>query len=365
MADVYRPGIGFAAGTLMVKWDELDKQFAQQQIRILPNDNVNIFINFECVLRNISQRKNSLSDISYYKKELCIELESSILNMIAHYRGYFKIKYKAIPNVYLYYTDLTSESQQEMCVYNKYYRSYYKNRYLQNPQMKNMGELLTGIVIPEMQLIMSYVPGCYFITSDNFDGSLVPHIVSELSDNKNVIISGDIFDSLYMFNPNFITIYANRRYQYFVICSSPEEVVRSIIKNESPFDTTIFNSKMYFQLLLAVKGSKIRNIKSAKGFGYNRFIKLMTDGVRNGIVLNDFSSINSIIDIFPEQYREDIKMAFTCTSLETQSDLLNDTNTETVKTQIVDKIDLKSIEALNNKRFFQFPINLPYLIDLG
>ena len=363
MAEAYRPGIGFAAGMLMVKWDELDKQMQQQVIHIMPGDNVNVFINFECVLRNISQRKNLVADLSYYKKEMCIELESSIMNMIAHYRGYFKIKYKANPSIYLYYTDLLSDTEQEMSVYNKYYRSYYKNRYLQNPQLKNMGEVLTGIVIPEISLILSYIPGCYFVSSDNFDSSLVPYIVSGFSDNKNVIISADIFDSLYMYKENFITIYANRRFQYFVICSSPEEVVRSIIKEESPFDLTIFNSKMYFQLLLAIKGSRIRNIKSAKGFGYSRFIKILTDGIRNGLILNDFSSINSIIDVFPEQYRNDIKTAFICTSIETQAELLNETNSQNVCSQIVDKIDLKSVEALNNKRFFQFPINLPYLIN--
>lgn len=360
--DIYKSSIAFASGVWMLKWDELYGKMLQQPISIDAGDNVNVYINFECILRNISQQKSFQHDLSYFKKELCLDLESSILNLAAHYRGYFKIKHKANPKIYFYYTDLISDLPQEMESYNKYYRSYYNNRYMQNPQFKEMGKILTEIIIPEVSLILGYIPDCYFIKTRNFDGSLVPCIISQMSDSKNVIITGDVFDTLYMCDPNIITIYIKRRFQYFALCTSIESTVQSIIKNESPFDLTIFNSKMYFRLLLAIKGSKIRNIKASKGFGYSKFIKIISDGIKNGIVLRDFSSIDSIIDIFPEQYQEDIRNAFQCTSIENQMALINKINIEEVQAQIIDKIDIKSVEALNNKRFFDFPINLPYLI---
>lgn len=361
--DKYKPSVGYAAGIWMLKWDELYEQLKQQPIQIYPGDNINVFINFECILRNLAMRNNLQGNLVYYKKEICIELESAILNLVAHYRGYFKVKHHANPKIYLYYTDLLSDLDQEMSSYNKYYRSYYKNRYLQNPQFKEMGKILTEIIIPEVSLILNYVPDCYFIKSSNFDASLVPEIVSNIDDSKTIIITGDIFDTLYMNDPSKIVIYIKRRFQNFALCTSVESTVQSIIKNENPFDLTIFNSKMYFRLLLAIKGSKIRNIKASKGFGYSKFMKILNNGTQKGIVLRDFSSIESIITLFPEQYREDIKLAFACTSIETQMNLINDINIEEVRSQIVDKIDLKSIEALNNKRFFEFPINLSYLIN--
>lgn len=360
--DKYRSTVAYSSGIWMLKWDELYSKMMQQPVEILPGDDINVFINFECILRNLSQQKLLATDLIYYKKELCLDLESSILNLAAHYRGYFKIKHRANPKIYFYYTDLLSDLPQEMNAYNKYYRSYYKNRYIQNPQFKEMGKVLTEIIIPEVSLIMSYIPDCYFIKTSNFDGSLVPQIVSQATESKNIIITGDVFDTLYMCDPNMIVVYIKRRFQYFSLCTSIESTVQSIIKNESPFDLTIFNTKMYFRLLLAIKGSKIRNIKASKGFGYSRFIKLLSEGMKKGIILKDFSSIESIIELFPEQYREDIKNAFLCTSIETQMGLINDINIEEVNSQIIDKIDIKSVEALNNKRFFEFPINLPHLI---
>ena len=171
-----------------------------------------------------------------------------------------------------------------------------------------------------------------------------------------------IFDTLYLFNPNFATIYIKRKYSEFNVCSDIDSTVQSIIKDESPFDLTIFNSELYYRLLLSIKGSKIRNIRSAKGFGYSKFMNLLKQGLDKDIVLRDFSAIDSVIQLFPKDYRDDIKQAFQCTSIETQFDLLSDTDIDSIKSQIIDKIDIESVEALNNKRFFEYPINLQMLL---
>lgn len=358
--DKYIPGIAVTAGSWMLKWDLMNHHIHNNPINIMAGDNVNVFINFECIMKNLSLQKGINGNLVYHKQDIVIELESAILNLMANYRAYFK-KERCNVKLYFYYTDLESDNH-EMMVYNRYYRTYYQNKYIQNPQFRSMGEVLTKIIIPELELILSYVSGCYFIKSKGFDSSIVPQIISTFSDSKNVIITGDIFDTLYMFNPNFATIYIKRRYQNFTVCSDTDSVIQSIVKDESPFDLSIFNSEMYFRLLLSIKGSKIRNIKSAKGFGYGKFMNILKSGIENDIVLRNFESIDSIIELFPEKYRGDIKEAFQCTSIDTQYELLSDIDIENVKNQIIDKIDIESVEALNNKRFFNFPINLQSLI---
>lgn len=362
--DAYRPGIGLAAGSYMLKWNMLDQHVRNNAIHLMPGDNVNVFINFESILRNLALNKGMISSVAYFKQQIVIEMESAILNLAAHYKGYFR-KEHCIPKIYFYYTDLTSDAHQQMEVYNKFYRSYYKNRYLQNPEFKPMGELLTSIIIPEVELIISYIPDCYFIKSETFDGSVIPDIVAGLpkySGCKNVIVSGDVFDTLYLFNPSFMILYIKRRFKYFNVASEIDGVIQSIVKDESPFDLTIFRSELYFRLLLSIKGSKIRNIRSAKGFGYGKFMKLLADGIKRDVVLRDFESLNSIIELFPEKYRADIKEAFNCTSIEMQYELLNKADIDFIESQIVDKVDISSVEALNNKRFINSPINLSMLV---
>jgi hypothetical protein len=201
------------------------------------------------------------------------------------------------------------------------------------------------------------------LKADTFDGSIIPYIVSTFDNSKNVIISADIFDTLYMFQGNFLDIYIKRRFNHFGVYSTIEDTVRSIVKDESPFDLAIFNSEMYYKLLLSIKGSKIRNIKSAKGFGYGKFLNIIKNGLDNEIILKDFSSIDSILESFPAQYRQDIKTAFMCTNIETQYQLLSESDIDNIKSQIVDKVDMASLSSLNNKRFLDYPINLPSLMN--
>lgn len=359
--DEYKANIGVCAGSYMLKWNLLDQHIHQHPMHINQLDEVNVFINLECVIKNLSMQRGLSTFVTFNKQKFVIELESSILNLIANYRMYFQ-KEKCFPKLYFYITSLNDNNQQMKC-YNKYYRDFYHNKYTNNPQFKLIGETLKNIILPEIKLILLYVPGCYYLESDNFDSSLIPQIVSSFSNRKNVIITGDIFDTLYMFNPNFLPVYINRRFSHFSVYSDIESVVRSIIKDESPFDLTIFNSELYYKLLLSVRGSKIRNIKASKGFGYLKFMEIIKQGIKDDIILKDFESINSIIQLFPENYREDIKIAFQCMNLDIQYQLLSDINIENIKSQIIDKIDIKSVEALNNKRFIEFPINIQGLIN--
>ena len=360
--DDYKEGqLSFAAGSFMVKWDILNQHVHINPIKLQPGDNVNVFINLECVLRNLSLQKGLSRMLSFHKQKMVVELESSILNLMAMYRMYFH-KEKCNTRLYFYITTLNDSSQQ-MEVYNKYYRSFYRNKYMKNPQFKYIGELLDKVIIPEVELILFYVPGCYLLKADTFDSSIIPQVVSTFSDSKNVIVTGDVFDTLYLFNPNFMTLYIKRRFQHFSVVSDIDTSIQSIVKGESPFDLTIFNSEMYYRLLLAVKGSKIRNIQSTKGFGYGKLMNILQHGIDNGNVIRDFESLDSIIDLFPENYRESIRTSFKCTDIDTQFNLLSDIDIQNIKSQIVDKSDNQSLDMLNNRRFLEFPINLQGLVN--
>ena len=81
------------------------------------------------------------------------------------------------------------------------------------------------------------------------------------------------------------------------------------------------------------------------------------------MILKEFESIDSILQLFPEKYQEDIKNAFLCSDIGLQSTLLTDADRNDVLSQCIDKVDIASVEALNNQRFLDFPINLPGLLE--
>ena len=287
----YKP-IGICAGALMIPWKLLS-----EHVKVEKNQEVDVYINIEGMLRNLTLENRLTEIVSFYKSNVVIDMESSIINMVANYRSYF-IREGAVPNIYLYYTSL-GDHKQQMEVSNKYYRSYYRNKYTQNPNFRSMGELVNKVIIPETKLILSYVPKCYLVESKTFDGSIIPLIITNETKRRGIIISTDVFDTLYQYNPEITMIYVKRRYSNLKVYSDIDSIIQSIVKDVNPFDLTIFRSELYYRLLLAIKGSKIRNITSAKGFGYGKFLKLIQDGIEKDLVLKDLESIDSVIQLFP------------------------------------------------------------------
>jgi len=364
----YTPGIGVVAGIYRLKWKTIFNHVNSQKSGVnLDTETINVFINFESILDKLSSRRGLNSLATYFKHDMVIELESSILNLVGNYKSYFKTAYGNNGNqkvkVYFYHTAMDKQYTQQMEVYNKYYRNFYFNKYTQNPKFRTIGGIINEIIIPEIKLILSYIPDCYFLESTTFDGSIIPYIVSTFSPDKNIIITGDRFDTLYYFNPNFIVLCIEYTYPEQEIMSSVDDVLGYTFPEKSPFDISIFNSELYYRLLMAVKGSKIRNIRSDQELSMDKFMSIIKRGLEKDIILKDFGAIDSVIELFPNTIRADIKQAFQCMSIENQYSLLSETDIDQIRSQIVDKVDIESVEALNNKRFVDYPINLQMLLS--
>lgn len=358
----YIPGIGYAAGALMIKWDELNLRLHTGSSNdIKPGENVNVFISLESILLNMRMMKDLRLKAQRFKQQVVIELESSMLNLMASYKGYFR-KDNCNVKLYFYSTSL-NESPQQMSACYKYYRSTYYNRYLQNPRYRDIGELMKDLIIPEVKLILQYVENCYLIESTTFDGSIIPMIISKQSTDRNVIITSDPFDTLYWFDPNFITFYVRRKYRDCDVFTSPAEMVNAFKERYNIDDEyrSIFNAEMYYRLILLQHGDDTRNILSGKESGIN-FIGNVIYAYTHGRIISDPRSIAAVLKAFTKLQQEEIKQSLQCLDLETHYNLLTDTDIDFIKTQLVDRVDPKSVEALNNVRFLEFPINLQFLI---
>ena len=205
--EIYQKGVGLSAGLMMIKWKEMDDIIKRSNFTFTGTE-VNVFINFESVLNNITNQRNLIRSIVNFKQDFVIELESSILNLIANYKMYFRHLHTDA-KIFLYYTTLSSKKQR-MQAYKKYYRTFYFNKYNQNPQFRDVMNVIKQNVIKETKLIIDYIPNIYFVQTNDIDSFLIPYI---LQGEKNVILSTDIFDSLCFFKPNFLPIIIRRKYK--------------------------------------------------------------------------------------------------------------------------------------------------------
>ena len=355
----YTSGISICAGMFMLKWNLFAKYLIGMNIE--SGSSLNLYINLESIFDNICGFKRFNNLMNFYKQKVILEFEASILNLFAHYKGFFK-KNNIKGKIYLYCTGL-NDTNQKMKKINKWYRNHYFNKYTKNPEFKNIKELY-DIGINDLKLITKFIPDCYIIESCNCDGSIIPLI---LHNCNNIIITKDLFDTLYCFN-NYKVLFIKKDYGKNIndsIYTEPIDILSKVLdSNINVHENNIFSSPMYYSLLLSFMGDQTRNIDSLEtdSFKTQNFIQMINNKVNNGEFLIDFTSIDSIANAFPSKLKNQLinNYKYFNWTLTEQMPLYEDI--DKINKQIIDENDAESIQCLNNQRFLEFPINIIDLI---
>ena len=328
---------------------------------INPTDSVNVFINMESVL-------NYLSNIRDLDKKIMTEDEfpaiitSDILNLAAHYKRFFRSN-NLETRVFLYMTDPTSNSFREQKI-NEDYRSYYLTKFNANPRYQTLTEKLVNEILPEATTICEFIPNVYFIQTKNVDASVVPLVISKLyPTSKNVIVTGDIFDTQYTFYPQFVVHYIRKSPLYSSTSWTLKGYLKEIFKKEPDQETEVnllSNLSMYLTML-SVIGDKIRSIDPIKRVGVISVIKYLRNGIEDKIINYDTESIELLKRCFPDDMQEELENNFYQFSIKDKEINLSESECFDIKNQIVDRFDNNSLLKLNATKFYHHQLMLTEL----
>ena len=320
------------------------------------NDKINVFINFESVLSNLSMIKD-IDNKLLLERNFPIILESEALNLCAHYKRFF-VDNGLPTRVFLYYTDLESDNFTNF-KYNDEFRSYYSNKYLRNPRFELLGTKMVNTIIPDLKKILEFIPNVNFISARNIDGSLIPYIIAQSDPSyKNFIITQDKYDSQYMlYNNKFCTHYLRRPIGAPAkVYTRLEDLIRALIGDDSAMDLLI--NPAFYSMFVGVDGDKPRSIDPIKGVGMKTLVKYLNDAVSGGKLTKDTESINLIKEAIPSDIASDMGINFNCTNLESQYSDLSVDDIFKITNQITNRFDFSSLLELNSTRFKNYPLML-------
>lgn len=357
----YADSFSVCFNMMKMKYQSYDKDIDEAQF-LSPTDSVNIFISFETVMKYLSQIKD-IDRRLILEKEYPVMLSSGAINLIAHYKRLF-VSNGLKTRVFLYYTDLSSDDYQEY-EFNDEFRTYYQQKFRYNPKFSLLGDSLHDFIVPEIQTILQFVQGAYFINAHNIEGSLVPMIVSNLyKDDKSLVISGDSYDTQYQCYPNFLMHYLKRNNGDATITFKIRSTINLLFLdgegNPSDIDIIAENPSFY-SLMLAVNGSKIRSNEGVRGVGPKSVMKYILSGIKNGLISRDTTNLDMIINTFPEDSRDDIRNSVNCTNLDEQYKRLTTEDIFNIEHQIVDRFDNNSLVRLNADRYYHHQLMLEEL----
>ena len=344
---------------MKMRYQTYDKELDNSGF-LSPNDRVNVFINFESILKNLSMVKD-LDKKLILEREFPTILTAESLNLMAHYKRFFK-QNGLETRVFLYYTDLTSDNYVLSDV-NEDYRSYYNQKYLYNPKFNYLGTTLIDRIIPEIKTISEFLNGVYFITAHNFEGSLIPYIIAEMDKSyKNLIISEDVYDTQYQSYPDrFLNHYLKRSMTNPYITYKLHDTISNMI-NDNPNisrTTNIYeNNRSFYNLILSAHGSKSRSIEPVKGIGPKTMDKFIVQSLKDGLIQPDTTNMDMLISSLPNEIQDDIRINFECIDLSRQYSMLSREDLFSVEKQLIDRLDNNTLGKLNGGRVYNHPLML-------
>lgn len=347
---------------MKLRYSEYDASIEETNF-VQPTDKVNVFINFESVLNNLSMVKD-LDNKLLLERNFPFILESEMLNLCAHYKRFFRDN-NLPTRVFLYSTDLCSDEFVNF-KYNDEYRSYYINKYLHNPRFQLLGNTLKETCMPRVKKIAEFIPNVYVIDSKNIEGSLIPLIIANSDDSyKNFIITTDKYDTQYMLSSDkFCCHYIKKNNTGSKVFQTFEKYINDLFRENFetlPEDSSLFNNASFYSALIASLGNKPRSIDPVKGVGCKTIMKYLTTAIGAGKINRSTNSINMIMEAFPEDQHERIFNNFNCINLEKQLTDLTTHDIFSITSQVTDRYDLNSLMQLNREDYKEYPLMLPEL----
>lgn len=173
--------VEFIVSRYMVKYNRLD-QLIQFAFKDSSATHVNLYIDLYGLYRTLMSR-NYRTDMSDYTA-----LTVSIVNICAHYRGYFK-RIGVSTTIFLISSyNLPEDSLQILPYYNKIFQEK-----LQSKSLREMIELNVEL----LDVLCPYLPKIYFIRTKFESSTMINHLIqleaSKGNQDPNIILSSDLY----------------------------------------------------------------------------------------------------------------------------------------------------------------------------
>lgn len=348
-----------------IRYQDYNNSLAENRVSI-PTNKVNVFINIETALNYMSTVRD-LENKLLVNRKYPDELKVDIINIAAHYKEFFTSN-ELDTKVFLYMTDLTSDMENgfiESEIFEDF-RSYYLLKYRSNPKFISLGDKLVSEIIPDVKMLCEYIPNVYFISAKNIDSGLIPYMIGKsMPDRTNFVVSGDMSDSQYYFEPSFISHYYKRSVQRGrVLCATIEGYLKEITRSEkiSPDIVNLFSSRGIYELLLAIKGDKYRSIPPIKGLSMATIIKCILAGIKENKITKEMENPMLLSSIFPKEIQGQLYANLMATDIRIRTEKLLDGKKKEILSQMVDQSDLNTLTKINQTRFERNPLTLEALL---
>lgn len=339
-----------------IKYDRLS-EMVESTFKGSNATSINIFIDLYSLVK-------PLYKCDTFIRENGLVMSSSIINLCAHLRYFFRNRYNVESNIYLIYSTNTPEYNKMLWLgYNQNQENILKR------ESKNNDLIVQNIKV--LETLVPYLPGIYLLSSDFESGVLIYDTIcynkSIGNKNPNIVISKDSYlfqlvglsSDLFIFRPKK----SNSNDVSYVV--NKENLLSEwfISKNVAIPDYLGELDSRLCSLLMSLSRCPERSIKSL--FSLPKASEIIYSGVERHQIVNAHNSNTEYI--WNSLYRSEFDK-FTLDLFDRRFkviDILSQyfvfMNVDKSKKNFLDLIDPNTVKEINNRYFEQYPLDLDRL----
>lgn len=336
-----------------IKYDKMSSM-VEENFKGSSANTVNIFIDVYSVIKD-------LYICETFTKENQLQMSSSLINLCAHMRYFFRNRYRVESKIFLVYSENVSE-------YNKKMWYGYNSLHERTLKRNNETGTLININVEILDLLIPYLPDIYFLRTDFESGVLMYDIMchnESIGNNyPNIILTTDPYLFQMVGIVKDTCIFRAKKYRSedlsFVVNSENLLSTMFHIRNVSEPDFIGEMNPGLCSLFMTLSRCPERSIKSF--FNLPKAFNIIYSGVSEHKILNGYNSNteniwNSLYKAEFDKYTYDMfDRRFRV--IDILSQYLVYLNTNYGKVKLMNLVDPDTVKNINNEYFKKFPLDL-------
>lgn len=336
-----------------VKYSRL-REIIGESFKDSNSDKIHVYIDLYSMLKSLFNKNN-------YLTEDYIAISSSVLNLVAHMRKFFR-NFNTESDFYLVWSSNKPQANS----------LFYKDYNVAN-QPIGMGKDLLYKNIDALNILVPYLNGVYFMNT-TFESSVAMYDYilrnESFDDTPNLVITKDpyAFQLVSMtMNTKILRPYKRKGDDCSYIIDKTNIYDALISNRKSNVEVTHTISPNLYSLLLALTSSPERGIKSMLNMknGFN----VLEKSIDNYIISNRYNSVNEIQNIYYNMQKFSstlqkydfivLNNRFKAIDILFQHSLfMNSEEYNNINTSLQNLYDPETVKEINNKYFYNKPIDL-------
>lgn len=333
-----------------IKYDRL-LPMVSTALADIQGDTVDIYVDIYDMLKPVYTKE------VYADKQFLIV--SSIINLAAHLRGYFRTRHRLYTRIYLVYGESISDS------HTIYYPSFRDDSFRNTVNYLKNNEFIKS-QLQLLQILCGYIPDVYYIArKSDFSVFAFDNINKNVSTPAIVLTKSVYAYQIPAFLPQAKVFRPKKTMDGDVsfVVSKPYVYgnLYNKIKDEHTLDRLSKINPSLCSLMITLTGLPSYNMRSL--FNVRTSSKMILDTIESGRMLNDYSSdittiYNSIAGLNQKIDLSKFVFRFKAADIISQHMLYNSTIEAKDITWHVNFNDPKTVRDINNKYFIDNPLDL-------